>query len=286
MVLAAEVELESTSVPSQGDVLQQQIYAKQQAELEEYQRELEREARREAREMRRLEREAQQQQRQLARVSAGSGGSGGGTLVAAPALEITVMRVVGCELLTSGVTGRDFTVVTYAGSKPGALAAAPGADGACPPGSYPCMMVDSWCNTATACAGVLCTPACLPTTMSHAPCITSTCLSSPPAPLCLLLAQMQTAAPLTQRSAVTAMHMTSRWCGCLLKAGSSRPSLRSCTWMGRVRRWAQCRWRSCTRWVQGFSGVRGKGTQHSVVCQEENYSQRGGGGGARGIRCD
>lgn len=122
-MLAAEVELDSTPEPSQADVLQQQLLAKQQAELEEYQRELEREARREAREMRRLEREVQQQQRQLARgqpepLARVSGGSGG-ALVPGPALEVTVMRVVGCDLLTSGLTGRDFTVITYAGSRAG-----------------------------------------------------------------------------------------------------------------------------------------------------------------------
>lgn len=123
-MLAAEVELDSTPVPSQADVLQQQLRAKQQAELEEYQRELEREARREAREMRRLEREVQQQQRQLARgqpepLARVSGGSGGGTLVPGPALEVTVMRVVGCDVLTGRVTGGDFTVLTYTGSRAG-----------------------------------------------------------------------------------------------------------------------------------------------------------------------
>lgn len=32
-----------------------------------------------------------------------------------PALEVTVMRVVGCDMLTNSRTGRDFTVVTFAG---------------------------------------------------------------------------------------------------------------------------------------------------------------------------
>ncbi|PSC72196.1 plant MNA5-17 [Micractinium conductrix] len=124
VVLAGEVDLDGTpGGPSAEDMLAQQAYVKQQADMEAYQRELEREARREAREMRRLEREVRQQQQQLdagaapeplARVSAASGGA----LTAGPALEVTVMRVVGCDLLTGARTGRDFTVITYAGSRP------------------------------------------------------------------------------------------------------------------------------------------------------------------------
>ena len=84
------------AVDDDDDLLQRQLAAKQQRELDAYQRELERQH---AAQQRRLEAE-------LARASGGSGG---------PALEVTVMRVVGCDLLTSG---RDFCVVTFAGNKP------------------------------------------------------------------------------------------------------------------------------------------------------------------------
>lgn len=122
-MLAAEVGLEAPG-PSHSDVMaQQQLFAKQQQrELEEYEREMER---RQVQEQKRVEREVQQMSlRQgvepLARVSAGSGASAGaGRLLGGPALEVTVMRVVGCEMLTNGLTGRDFTIVTYAGTRPG-----------------------------------------------------------------------------------------------------------------------------------------------------------------------
>ena len=102
------------ATPSQSELL---LFAKQQQQEAEFQRELENERRRQ-------EREAQLQQlslaapEPLARVS-GGGGTPMMSMPAGPALEVTVMRVVGCEVLTSGMTGRDFCVVTYAGSRPG-----------------------------------------------------------------------------------------------------------------------------------------------------------------------
>ncbi|KAL4857276.1 hypothetical protein ACK3TF_002568 [Chlorella vulgaris] len=123
VVLAGEVPLDAQG-PTDAEVLQQQLMlAKQQQrrEAEEHQQEQER---RQQQQERRLEREMQQASlRQAApealeRVSAGSGASAGGRLLGGPALEVTVMRVVGCEVLTSGLTGRDFNVATYAGSRP------------------------------------------------------------------------------------------------------------------------------------------------------------------------
>lgn len=125
MVLAAEVPLDpaaaaaanvGAAVPSSADIFAHTL------ELEAYQREVEAQQRRKLKEQQRLEREMQH----LSVRGAGpdtlarSGGSGrGGVMASGPALEVTVMRVVGCDMLTNGLTGRDFTVVTYCGSTGG-----------------------------------------------------------------------------------------------------------------------------------------------------------------------
>lgn len=235
MVLAGEVDLDGTpGGPSAEDMLAQQAYVKQQADMEAYQRELEREARREAREMRRLEREVRQQQQQLdagaapeplARVSAASGGA----LTAGPALEVTVMRVVGCDLLTGARTGRDFTVITYAGSRPSEQESDSFQRLRVWPAGHQCQQLHG--------SG----PALL---ASHAWLYV---LAHPLLSFALpFFSQAPPAAP-TPRSAATATRTTSRWCACLARAASSRPSPLNCTWTGIARRWARCRWRSCTR---------------------------------------
>lgn len=121
VVLAAEVPLDPAAanaapVPSSADIFAHTL------ELEAYQREVEAQQRRQMKEQQRLEREMQHLSvrgvgpETLAR----SGGSGrGGYVAPGPALEVTVMRVVGCDMLTNGMTGRDFTIVTYCGSTGG-----------------------------------------------------------------------------------------------------------------------------------------------------------------------
>jgi hypothetical protein len=244
--LAGEVPLQpGPGGPSAGEAAQQQLYAKQQREMEEQQRELER---RRQQEQRRMERDvAQLSLRQggeaLARVSGGSGGSGGGRAASGPALEVTVMRVVGCELLTNGITGRDFAVVTYAGSRPGGARRQ-----LAPPSMATPLSHASGLPRAATGLRRLC----------HAP-------HSLPAPLVRLPfpSQPPTAAP-TPRLAATATRTTRRWCACPATRGSSRRSPRSCVWMGGGWRWARCKWRSCTRWaLGGGGGVWGPGAHGS-----------------------
>lgn len=123
-MLAAEVPLDpgaaaaaaAAAVPSPADMFAHTL------ELEAYQRELEAQQRRQLKEQQRLEREAQRLSLHGgggAEAVARSGAGGGGYAAPGPALEVTVMRVVGCDMLTNGLTGRDFTVVTYCGSAGG-----------------------------------------------------------------------------------------------------------------------------------------------------------------------
>lgn len=102
-MLTAEVPLEMAAPqlgPTPAELLAHTL------ELEEYaQQEAEAAQQRAAlKEQRRLERE-------LAHLSLQRSEMG-----PTPALEVTVMRVVGCDMLTNGRTGRDFTVITYSGA--------------------------------------------------------------------------------------------------------------------------------------------------------------------------
>lgn len=135
-----------------------------------------------------------------------------------PALEVTVMRVVGCDMLTNSLTGRDFTVVTFTGG--------------CGPGGH--VVGASW-GSATAAAA-------------------STAAVPPAAPGCLptrLLQPSPQATPAgggaTPKLAAMATRTTRAWCACRARAASRPPSPRSCWWMAGRRRRAPCRWRSCTR---------------------------------------
>lgn len=121
-MLAAEVPLDTgaaaavaaAAVPSPADMFAHTL------ELEAYQRELEAQQRRQLKEQQRLEREAQRLSLHGGAEAVARSGAGGGYVAPGPALEVTVMRVVGCDMLTNGLTGRDFTVATYCGSAGGA----------------------------------------------------------------------------------------------------------------------------------------------------------------------
>lgn len=102
-MLAGEVALDGGAGAGHGAPTPDELLAHT-LELEAYQREVEAQQRAAAKEQRRLERE-------LRTLSV----SPGPEAVPVPALEVTVMRVVGCDMLSNGLTGRDFAVVTHAG---------------------------------------------------------------------------------------------------------------------------------------------------------------------------
>lgn len=116
-MLAGEVPLDGSSGAGHGAPTPDELMAHT-LELEAYQREVEAQQRAAAKEARRLERD-------LRTLSV----SPGPEAVPVPALEVTVMRVVGCDMLSNGLSGRDFAVVTHAGPGEGQALTKIGSDG-------------------------------------------------------------------------------------------------------------------------------------------------------------